>query len=391
MTLKKLSKLYLNEVVAKGVDKLSTMFLFLLSVIFLSPQEYGFFSLVYVSFFITIGFLANGVSLELARDDKKDCFLSYSFELVLLSIAIAFVLLYLFPYIFPSTASFLNTSLFLLSILLAISLSIRSLSQFYLSSTHEIGKFRNGLWLRAIVKTLAAIIMLPLYKLAGLFLSLIISDFVLFVYALANTDFSKRKLCFPSRSSLTLISVNSIKFINSQVDQIIIGGFLTLKEVAYYNILGKIQESISYILSPLYSIYAGKRDITAESINEFAKKLPSLVLFFFIVNFITIAVGIKFIALLNKEYEIDILLVYLISLTAALLQTFVAHHLLVLKKKEKFVVKLLAIETIINLSLDLLLVPTLRLAGALLATLVATAVMYVYGYYLVSKTILEKN
>lgn len=393
------------------IGRIFKIILIIYSARVLGVLGWGVFSytLAFVSIFISftdIG-LNTLVSKELSKDKEKIQYLSTSFYLKIFCLLIASILVLLFQNFF--TGKIENAGLSLILFLLGFSF-FESLREFLMS----INRAREKMEKEAILKIFSNIcvsifgiiflsinnnpISLALGYATGAGLGVIISFFSLKDYTRKIWLNFDKKLILPILSSawpLAIVLTMSTLLFNT--DTIIIGQIKTQTEVGLYASAQKISFLFHIIpgffcASILPSLVKSIED-KQKFINLFKKSIGiilgiSIIIFLCVTLFskqiISILYGIEYI---QSKKSLQILM---ISTIPIFLNYIIVYSLIALQKQKKMILSnILAI--ILNIFLNITLIPSYGIIGAAIATVITISILCILNYLILQKSFKNFN
>ena len=379
---------------ASAVGKYLSMFVNIWMARYLGPSDFGLFSYV-IAFVGIFSFIANlGIGDVVVRElvnnpEKKDKILGTSFRLLLVSSFLAFFVSILASFIFEG-----NGFSRLLIILASSSFLFTSFGVINTYFQASILAKRNAI--AQIITTILGSLFKIWIILSGQGLILFVFAFVLdyIVYAIiylinyrlnGQSIFSWNydKVLFKKIFSASLLLMFSAVagYLLMKVDQVMIKIYLNETAVGYYAAAVKMSEAWYFIPGILCaSLFPAIINSKKTSNSSYRKRLNSLYLLLFSIAvligiFITVSASRIINLFYGEEFlsSISVLQIYVWAGVGMFLITGINKYLLVEDRlKELFIYNLIAV--VINIALNICLIPRVGLLGAAWATLISYSI-----------------
>ena len=328
-------------------------------------------------------------SIAKVRDKRKrlskEFFSIYKMQLISSSISI---LIYVIFILINNSYSdyFLIQLIYLISVLFDISWFFFGMEKFKLTVTRNtIIKILSTICIFVFVRSSND---LPIYVMI-MAISTLLSQMLLWPFLLKEVDYCKvtfKDVKKHIKPNLKLfIPVIAISLYNI-MDKIMLGVLCGTKEVGYYANAEKIVQipvtligSLGTVMLPKISNLVSKR--SSKKIKEYIKKSVYLVMFMAIPIFVgLLLVGRDFsIIFYGSNFEVTGLLIQVLSviIVIKLLANIIRTQYLIPHEKDKVYIISVCLGAVINLILNLILIPSLRAMGASIGTIAAElAVMF---------------
>jgi O-antigen/teichoic acid export membrane protein len=358
-------------------------------------EEYG----IWVQISVTIGLISTVVILGLpytmvrflaaakTREEIQEGFYSIAF-IVLFTSTIASLLLFLFSK--PIAACLFDNNLTITRILSLIVFiaCLNSVLLNFFRTFQQIKRYSIFLFIQTCLNVaLVAYFVLSGYGIFGAVIGLLISSFFVFLI-MASLIISEIGIKIPKFTHIreylafgipTVPSNLSSWMVNSS-DRYVIGIFLGVAFVGYYSPGYALGSMVGMLMAPLnFLLPAVLSKLYDEGKEEEVKIYLKYALKYFLMLAIPSALGLS---LLSKQILI-ILSTPEIASQGYLITPFVAvsallyavygpfHHIIVLAKKTKIIATIWIIAAILNLGLNIIVVPYMGILGAAITTLIA--------------------
>ena len=369
---------------------------------FILPEQFGLYNLQFAAFTFffsllvgpTIVFIkASYQNLMLEFGSKPFFIILYSFAILLILILITFFKLY------HQDIKLDNYFFFLILLIVPINI-MDSLASDQFNVLDNINLYSSSSILKSIIGfcfLITCFLIIPKFFggyliLWGMQLMMGLVGFFYFIFKYKN--FTKHthtpfvvliKKHFQFTGPLMFLALWS--WINNYFDRYAIESYMTLKDVGIYNASYGLGSKFFLLLSPIFIVLLTPliyKDIDVNSKKDIIKKFTKYYFFLgiivlFLLFFLTDFIGNIFLSKAYKEgfYIIFWLaLVYFIMTTTYLFETiFYAEH------NTKVILNSNIISALLNISLNILLIPILGLVGAVIAMILSTLFRFFFVYY----------
>jgi len=417
--------IHTKEVLSKSASsllvRLSGMIAnFLLSIIIarsLGAQGVGVFALndqiISICLIITMLGINNTLIREVAiYFDKKNSAGILNIIQTALRIIIPFsIVISIFAFIISSWLSNTLFNSFNLKQLISISLiavPFQSISRIYASGLNGIRKIWQSNFVTessSLILTLAILGLIRIFKLPlsiiniaiSFLLSRIIVSMTVYLYWKSSFNFKDSPKFIPKfllTASIPLLLYTATTKISSSIDTIMLGIFTDAQEVGIYNIASRIAILTSLFNTITISAISPKiallydRNLLGD-IQIMIQKITTILILIGLISLITfITLGKYILKIWGDEFQS----VYPILLILTVGQMFnvgtgATGAILMMTRKEKLISKITLISLIINIILNLLLIPTFGAKGAAYATAITVITYNIVKVILVNKIV----
>lgn len=358
---------------------------------YLGPKNYGLlnYSIGFASLFSFLTAIGSDIviSREIIKNNQTaDKIMSAGFVLKLIGGSFAFLSALSFSFIFNNSG--------LIHLLIAIYSLTFIVVSFQVTGTFFQSKVmaKKNVISQIIVTAVSLLVKLIIIKLglgiiyltASYVLDAVLLAFLLISAYLASErkvfkfDFDRALFYKILRYSWPLMLSAAASFLLLRIDQVIIGQMLGDVSVGIYSAAVKLVEIFYFIPTLIcYSLFPALVNARQGSDLSFSKRLKSLYLFMFfgalfLAIFLSLFSGPIIALIFGQEYSAaaGILRIYAWSNIGMFLGT-VMNYRLIAENKEKFIFLAQIILVVINVALNLILLPLFGMAGSAIATLIS--------------------
>ena len=391
---------------ATFINKVSKLILVLASARLLGPYLYGSFS--YVISVINFFFIFSdwGLSNILIRNfqisENKE-------QLVKEIISIKLILIIIISSLSISGYFFLKNNetknIYFLLLGTIILISLKDLINVYFKAIQKMEIDAISSLIENILTTILGIVLVYFYRnLIYLGFAYLIGACISLIYSLINIYKNWIKLEFILnikkgleyvREGMPLFFLGFLGFIFFGLDNIILGFIRGMHEVGYYSIVTKIILNLNLIpgiamiaLLPYFSKISS--DYSKLKVIYRKILLGFIVTAIFLSVFLFLTVNYWFIWLLGEKYKNSIFVFKLLIWSSTFLFALVLlDNLLFILNKQWLNFYFTSFCALINVILNLILIPSLGMIGAALATIFSQALNFILSFYLTEKTLKE--
>jgi O-antigen/teichoic acid export membrane protein len=367
--------------------------------LYFSPSDYGLFNLQFAiyTFFFT---LLLSPFIQYMKTVSKTLLLKLGYKFFLYLAVILMLFFYLSLLIIYNINYGLNYMFFAVLLIMIPANLIFNLISDYFNVYNKLNLFSASNFTKNFVSLLFLIVLLTLnYKYNDGLVLLWIFQVVGFVfgilfflphykfnfsqiYSISFKKFSSRYALYAS----PLVILAFWSWINNYFDRFAIENFLSINEVGIYNANYTVGAKFFLLLNPFFltllvpNVYKNNEiGIRKNTIYKYAKiytliSIPILVVIYFLTDFIGLL-------LLSKKYESGFHLIFWIALSYFFLTLiYLFETIFYAESKTKIILYSNIISAILNILLNVFLIPIYGLNGAFIATLIAFIVRFLVVY-----------